>query len=262
MLKLTAVMIVRNEESTLPGCVESLRGVADELVILDTGSTDRTGDFLETLASKGPESGFERIETGRIGMTGFGAARAETLRRTRTPWALWIDADERLSDDLKREIRSLLDGDGLERYAAWSIPFINVVLGRSMRCRELGRERRPRLFRTRSCGFSPDPVHETLRIGDGVPVGRLEAPIIHHTMRSWTAYLRKVDLYTRLEAAHTDRRCNPLHMAVTAPATFLRQYLRRTCIIDGRAGLVWALTSAWSAFLRDWRLCVGRPRKQ
>jgi hypothetical protein len=92
--------------------------------------------------------------------------------------------------------------------------------------------------------------------GGNVRLAQLQAPIDHHTMQSWRIYLRKVSAYTTWEARQSTDRFNPLHMLVTAPATFLQQYLRRTCIRDGWPGFVWAATSAWSRWLRDYKLMI------
>jgi len=97
-------------------------------------------------------------------------------------------------------------------------------------------------------------VHEGIVLDPGATVGRLEAALFHDTMTSWRLYLRKVDLYTTLDAESSPRRFNPLHFLFTGLSAFWRQYFARTGLRDGWPGFVWAATSAWSATLRDWKL--------
>ncbi len=94
MDRITAFMIVRDEERMLPRCLDSLVGVADELAILDTGSVDGTVALLEKEASAGR---FERVRWDRHEWRDFGTARRASLEMVDTEWALWMDADEALS---------------------------------------------------------------------------------------------------------------------------------------------------------------------
>ncbi|MBU1072187.1 glycosyltransferase family 2 protein [bacterium] len=250
MRKLTAAMIVRNEEDALPACLDSLADVADELVVIDTGSDDGTPALLSREAAA---DRFERVEVGRSGFGGFGAARRLSLDAVRTGWVLWIDADERLTPGLRRELSRRLDDGTIDENDLWRIPFDTYVLGRRMRCRELEGQRRARLFRAGAAAFSPSAVHEGLVPAAGAKTGDLAGRIEHHTMTSWRGYLRKTALYARLEAGSRSRAYAVVHMPVAFVATFWRQYAWRECWRDGRAGFVWAFTSGLGAILRDWR---------
>lgn len=244
---ITAFMIVRNEAALLPGCLDSLAGTVDALAVLDTGSTDGTVALVEAARARFPHV---RLARGDLA-DGFGPARARALDLAATPWALWIDADERLSPALAAELRALRD-DG--RRDAYRIPLRNHVLGRPMRCRQLAGHAPVRLLRVGAAGIDGAAVHEGVTGVAPGRLGRLHHPLEHLAMTGWRAYLRKVDRYTTLEAAASPRPFRLWHLLATGPATFLQQYLRRTCIRDGWPGLVWAATSAWSAVLRDWKL--------
>jgi len=244
---ITAFMIVRDEAALLPGCLDSLDGVVEALAVVDTGSRDATPSLVEAARAR-----FREVRLVHGGLAdGFGPARQWALDLVATPWALWLDADERLSPALRAELRSLGDDGARDAYR---IPFRNHVLGRRMRCRQLSGQAPVRLLRTGAARIDGALVHE--RVAGPAPerIGRLRHPIDHLAMTDWRAYLRKVDRYTTLEAAASPRPFRLWHLLATGPATFLQQYLRRTAIIDGWPGLVWAATSAWSAVLRDWKL--------
>jgi glycosyltransferase involved in cell wall biosynthesis len=250
--RLTAFLIVRDEERLLPRCLASLAGVVDAVVALDTGSRDGTPRILAAAAADPapPELGWERLA-----FDGFGPARQAALDRVSGGWALWIDADEELSPALRARLRELRDGGGLATADAWSIRLENRVFGRVMRGRNLAGQYRTRLFRRELGRITPTPVHEGLELAPGARLGRIEEPLRHDTLISWRRYLRKVDRYTALEVASGRRvRCLPLHLLVTAPATLWRELVARGGWRDGWPGLVWAATTAWSSLLLDARL--------
>jgi len=243
---ITAFLIVRDEERLLPGCLDSLVGVVDALVVVDTGSTDRTLDLLEAARER-----FTDVTIRSRRFEGYGPTRQAGLDLARTPWALWIDADERLSPGLREELLALND-DG--SWDALSIPFRNHVLGRVMKCRQLTGQSSVRLFRTGAACIDGAQIHERV-VGYRLDrLGCLQAPIDHLTLTNWREYLGKVDRYTTLEAAQDTQRFRLWHLLATGPATFLQQYIRRTAIRDGWPGFVWAAMSSWSAVLRDIKL--------
>lgn len=249
MRKLTAVMIVRNEEHVLPGCLDSLAGVADALVVVDTGSEDGT---LALLAGEAERGRFERVEVARHPFDGFGPSRRRALKLADTDWILWIDADERLSPTLRRELSLNLDDGSIEANDLWRIPFDTYVLGRLMTARELAGQRHVRLFRRGRADFTPSAVHEGLAPAPDATIGYLTAPITHHTMTSWNDYMHKALFYARLEAGTRSRLYAAVHLPIAFLATFWRQYVWRGLWRDGWPGFVWAFTSGVGTKMRDW----------
>jgi len=248
-------MIVRNEEDALPACLASLAGVAQELAVVDTGSEDGTLALLEQEAAG---RRFARVEIRRAGFADFGSARRLSVEAARTEWLLWIDADERLTPELRDELRCRLGDGSLEVHDLWSLPFDTFVLGRRMTGRELAGQRHVRLFRAGAATISSSPVHEGLVAADGATTGHLAGRVEHHTMTSWRDYLRKTAQYADLEAGTRSRAYALLHLPVAFVATFWRQYVRRGCWRDGWPGFVWAFTSGVGTKLRDWRT-LTRP---
>ncbi len=275
--RVTAVILVRDEVDRLPGCLASLRGAVDGIEVQDTGSTDGTRDLLARLADDPAQDPPLRWHARPFDQ--FSAARTALHARVATPWLLWIDADERLSDELAAEIarrRRQVGPGGLDDHALWQVRRENLVLGRRMRARSLAGQRIARLGRTDAVRLSGEPVHEGLVLrGRADPqrtagtVGRLEHPLEHLALTGVRPYLRKIDHYTSLEAAAGRSRYGvwqPLHVLVTGAATAWREWAWRGAWRDGRAGVAWALLAGWSATLRSWKVLRGgqagrtRPR--
>ncbi len=252
MIRVTAFLIVRDEERLLPRCLAALDGAVDEIVVLDCGSRDGTVRILEAAARDGGTP--LRWHPHRF--AGFGEARARALSLVRTPWAFWIDADELPGEGLRRRLRGPAAA-GLADRDAWELPLVNRVRGRVMRGRNLAGQRHLRLFRAAAARISDSTVHEGVVLAPGSRVGRLPEPLLHDTLTDVGRYLRKVALYTRLEAAAADempaarRLLVPLHLLVTVPATLWREYLWRGGWRDGREGLLWAGITAWGSLRRD-----------
>jgi (heptosyl)LPS beta-1,4-glucosyltransferase len=249
MSKLTAFLIVRNEELRLPRCLQSLQGSVDRIVVVDTGSQDRTGAILDAAAARAAPP----LRWRAAPFAGFGQSRQVALDLVESEWALWIDADEWLSAPLADRLRQLRTTGELDRHDAWRIRLENRVCGRVMRGRNLARQAPLRLFRARQARITDRPVHEGVILPATARIGRLEEPLIHDTVVSWRRYLRKIDHYTDLEAAEPGRPFLPLHLLVTGPATLWREYVWRQGWRDGWPGLLWAGTTAWGSLLRDWK---------
>jgi glycosyltransferase involved in cell wall biosynthesis len=252
---ITAFSIVKNETANLEACVESLRGCVDRVAIFDTGSTDGTCELLARLAKR---ADLPPLSWDRLPFEGFGPTYQLALERVETPWALKIDADEQISPQLAERLRALRASGDLAKHDAYYIRRRNRVFGHPMRQSNLANERLLRLFRTVCGSISPTPIHEGIVLVPGARVGEIDAPLWHDSMRSWRAYLAKVDHYTTLDAARGVRPPSVLHLVCGPPTAFVLDFIGRGGIRDGWPGFVWALTKAWSIGLRDWKLLRRR----
>lgn len=251
MSAITAFMIVKNEEALLPRCLASLHGVVDELMILDTGSTDGTIGVIER---EWEASHFRQVRWEPHEFHDFGSARQANLDRVETEWALWMDADEELSPALRKRLLALRETGDLGRHEGWEIRRANRVLGRVMKSRKLAANHVLRLFRTDRGRLSEVLVHEGIVLDEEASTGRIDEPLLHDTMTAIGPYLQKVDHYTTLDVANPDdKRFNPLHLLVTGPHTFLKEYFGRGCIGDRWPGFVWSAIAAWTCVQRDWK---------
>lgn len=251
---ISAVLIAKDEEQDLPGCLESLRELVSEIVVVvDDASRDRTEDIARNAGAKILHRRFD--DYARQRQAGLDAASGE--------WCLWIDADERVSPELARDIRETLSGP--VSTAGYEISFEVVFLGRTLRWGGLGSESHLRLFRRSRARFVGGVLHEGVAL-EG-PRGRLKGFIVHLPYRDLGDYLSKLDGYTTLAAVKRQGaglRFSPRHHLIL-PVEFLARAVLKGGFLDGYPGLVWAGLSAfhsWLKYVKLGELERGRGRSK
>jgi glycosyltransferase involved in cell wall biosynthesis len=247
---LSVALITRNEAANLPRTLKSLSW-AQEIVIVDSGSTDETREIAEASGAR------FFVEPWK----GFGRQKNSAIARATGEWVLSLDADEEVSAALAGEIQQLLAGK--PHFDAYRIPRLNHFLGRPLRHGGYWPDPKLRLFRKGAAQFVDRAVHESMQAA--VPVGRLKWPLIHHCYPTLAEYIEHMNRYSGLAAAKlaADGRagqgtvafvCNAL---LNPAATFAWNYLFRLGFLDGREGLLqhlnhsmyihWKYAKAWDA---------------
>ena len=248
-------MIAMNEEANLPRTLESVRW-ADEIIVVDSGSKDRTLEIAQSFGAK----------TSYHAFGGHGEQKNVALDLCACDWILLLDADEVLTPALQDEIRQVLNGES--RYGAYWIPRLNLIFGRWMRHGGFYPDRKLRLFRRGSA-----------RLGEGVgphstpqfegPKGRLKHDMLHYAYPDLNIYLEHMNRYSSeiAQLLHTKGRVSKsiyafLWNAVANPAaTFVYNYFFRLGFLDGREGLLLHLNHSvyihWK-FIKAWRLGQDR----
>jgi glycosyltransferase involved in cell wall biosynthesis len=252
-MRLSVCMIVRDEEHNLPRALESCADLAEEIVVVDTGSQDLTA----AIAKAHP-----RVRLFREPFENFSQAKGYALRQCRGDWVLVLDADERISPPLAGRLSQLPRSANEERepfvgVGGFRIRRRNWILGRQMRSMGLERDYPLRLFRREGARYNRRPVHEAVKLGAGWRIGRLEEPLEHETFSGMDHYLRKIDRYTSLALEEHPRRHSTFHLVVAWPSTFLRYYVGRRGFRDGFPGFLWAAMTATGALIRDMKVWIG-----
>ncbi|MDE2491592.1 MAG: glycosyltransferase family 2 protein [Elusimicrobia bacterium] len=236
---LSALLIAKDEAADLPGCLESLKGLVSEVVIVvSADTTDRTEEIARAAGAKVLRRAFD--DYARQRQAGLDAASGE--------WGLWIDPDERVSPALAEELRARLGG--APGHDAYAIPFEVRFLGRTLRWGGLGSESHVRLFRRAKARYVGGALHEGLEV-DGT-AGRLRGAIVHEPYRDISDYLGKLDRYTTLAAEKRfadGRRFTPFHHLLL-PWEFFARTVLKLGVLDGFPGLVWAGLSAFHTWLK------------
>jgi glycosyltransferase involved in cell wall biosynthesis len=238
MPPLTAILITYNEERDLPQTLASLQGVADEIVVVDSGSTDRTCE----LARQGGAHVVFRAFSGFDEQKNFAAEQASH------DWVFSLDADEIVSPELRASL--LAWKQSVPACVAYQVGRRTNYLGKWIRHSGWYPEYHLRLYRRDRARFV-GRLHESVR-ADG-PTGRLAGELLHYTVRSLTEHYAKLEVFTTLAAedlyARGRRRWRGA-MFLAAPWTFLNRLLLRLGFLDGSRGLLIAWTSALYVWMK------------
>jgi glycosyltransferase involved in cell wall biosynthesis len=238
MNRLTATLITCNEEQNLPRALASLEDLADEIVVVDSGSTDGTCEIARQCGARVVHRAF----TDYAEQKNFAAAQSSN------PWILSLDADEELSPELRGSLRAWKELPPAA--AAYEFARRASYLGGWIRHSGWYPDRKVRLYRRDLARFV-GRVHESLEV-DG-PVGRLDGELYHYTVRTFAEHVAKMDTYTTLAAeqlfAAGWRRWR-LAMLLAPPWTLLRTYLIQRGFLDGYRGWLIARMAARYVFLK------------
>jgi (heptosyl)LPS beta-1,4-glucosyltransferase len=242
--KLSVTVITRDEEAQIGACLESVRW-ADEIVIVDTGSTDHT---LEICAKYTPHV-YSRT------WQGYAQAKNAALELASGDWILSLDADERVSPGLQAEIATLQRQPRARCAHGYAIPRRNYLWGRWLRYGGLYPDYQIRLFKRNKGSFTTRRVHESVAI-DG-HIERLQSPIEHHSYQGISDIIQRLDRYTDLAALDLRDTNQPFRrttLVMRPVGRFLRNYVLKQGFRDGVAGLIMAVSYAYSVFVREAKL--------
>jgi glycosyltransferase involved in cell wall biosynthesis len=248
---LSVVLITLDEEANIAGCLASV-SFADEVIVVDSGSTDRTVALAESAGAK-------VVRT--TDWPGFGAQKNRALDHASQHWVLSLDADERVTPALQAEILSVTanPAPGCE---AWDMPRRSSFCGRYMAHSGWYPDRVTRLFRRGSARFSDDIVHERV-VAQG-PVGHLRNDLLHATYPDLETMLAKLDRYSTASArAMFERgvRSSVAGALARGAWAFVRTYLLRLGFLDGRMGLALAISIAETTYYKYLKLwLLGQPK--
>lgn len=237
-MTISATIITRNEERNLPRAIESLR-CCDEILVVDSGSTDRTVEIAERYGARVIEANWR----------GYAGQKNYASDQARHDWVLSIDADEALSEDLEGEIWALKKNG--PAFDAYTVPRMAQYLGKWILHSGWYPDRKIRLFDRRKARWVGDYVHESV-FSDG-RVGALDGNLLHYTCQSLSEHMRTMNGYTTLAAeelvAH-GKRVDYRHLLLGPPWTFFKTYIAQRGFLDGVEGLAIAYMASLYTFLK------------
>ncbi len=248
-MTLSVVVITKNEAGVIARCLESVAW-ADEIIVLDSESSDGTPDIARKLNAK------VKITTD---WPGFGPQKNRALDLATGDWILSLDADEWVTPGLRAAIERALAAPG--NNAAFRMPRLSSYCGRFMRHSGWWPDYVTRLFRRGQARFSDDLVHEQLIVNGAV--GTLHEPLLHEAIRDLDDALVKMNAYSTAGARmQLERgRRGSLAGAVWHGAwTFFRTYVLRAGFLDGREGFMLAVSNAEGAYYRYLKLLLLKEK--
>ena len=237
-MKISATIITYNEERNLPRAMESLR-CCDEILVVDSGSTDRTVELAERYGARVLEANWR----GYAGQKNYASDQAQY------DWVLSLDADEALSEDLEGEIWQLKKNG--PRYDAYTMPRLAQYLGKWILYSGWYPDRKIRLFDRRKSTWVGDYVHESVRVNG--TLGDLRGNLLHYTCESLSEHLKTMDRYTTLAAEEIVARKKPVgvrHLLLEPVWAFFRTLVVQQGFRDGLEGLTIAYMAALYIYLK------------
>ncbi len=251
MSKLSVYIIAYNEAEKIGAAVSSVIDWADEVIVADSQSTDRTAAIAESLGATVVQIAFD----------GFGKLRNDAIAACRNPWIFSLDADERCTPAAAEEIRRIINDP--QAADAWYVPRKNWFMGRWIKhCGWYPDYRQPQLFRKGALVFDEsDEVHEGFEIHGSV--GHMQQPIWQFPFRDLSQIQAKGMRYSSLGAIKLERKEIPAGMGkalLRGLWAFIRIYILKLGFLDGWAGFVIAFGNLEGTFYRYAKLCERRQR--
>ena len=234
----SVTIITLNEADHIAGAIESASW-ADEVIVVDSGSTDGT---LDIARAKGAAVS-TRAWTGYVDQKNHAASLASN------DWVFSLDADERITPELASEVRSVLQAEPPHR--GHRVPRVTFHLGRWVRTTDFYPDYQTRLYDRRAARWQGKYVHESVRV-DG-ELGQLQSELQHYSYRNLSDHLERINQYTTLAARQmheAGRRASPVDILLHPPAAFLRNYVLRRGFMDGTAGLTLSLVNSYTVLLK------------
>jgi len=241
--QLSVTIITKNNANTIEACLQSIHSIADEIIVLDSGSTDGTLEICQRYTNKVKVTDWQ----------GFGIQKQRALNLAEKTWVLSIDADETLTQACQNAILHAIQNS---TFCGYRIKRLMIFAGKTIY--HSGCTDAPlRLFRREQTQFSDDIVHE-YPIVNG-KIGRISEPMLHYSYRNIGEWILKMNLYSELgaERKRSDAASSSLTKAITAAfISFIKMYFLKKGFLDGRLGLVAAINSAVASYYKYLKLAL------
>jgi len=253
MPRLSVIIIARNEEHNILRCLESVKPVADEIVVVDSMSSDRTAGLCRDFGCKVFQREFD----------GYGMQKQFAANQASNDWVLSVDADEVVTEELRDELTGMFGsaGDRVKGSvdhgfndsmpSGYYIPFSLHFMGRLLRHGGVGKEVHLRLFNRTMGRFTRVPVHEGIEVTGSTAT--LKGRIIHYSYHDISHHLEKINTYTSQAAEGYQKRGKAFSrfwVALKFPTSFISFYFFKRGFMDGYPGFMWSFLAAVYATLK------------
>lgn len=242
-MTLSVAIITLNEEKILEKTLKSVNEFADEIVIVDSGSTDKTEEIAKKYNAKFYYQKW----------LGYGPQRNRAIDLSNGEWVLNIDADEEISEDLAKIIKDIKNGKN--DYDVYKINFMSVCFNKKIKYGGWSNTYRIRLFKKTTGRFNANDVHEEFITN--AKVGKIDKYILHHSYLDLEDYFTKFNKYTTLGAIEyykKNKKTSVLSIVLNPIYKFLRMYIFRLGFLDGLEGFLLAITSSLYTMVKYYKL--------
>jgi len=244
MQQFSVVIICKNEADIIGTTLQNLKGLTDDMVIYDNGSTDDTIRIAKQHTIQFHEGNWE----------GFGKTKNKANALAKHDWILSLDADESLDEELKNSLAQL---NPTSAAIVYEMKFKNFLGNKFLKHGEWGRDDHIRFFNRTTVRWNDATVHEELLIPAGTTIKKLKGYVLHRTMRDMKDYATKMTNYAMMNAEkyhQQGKKASWFKIRLAPGFAFLQNYILRLGFLDGHAGYVCARMTAYYTFLKYARL--------
>ena len=253
-MRISAVVLTKNEEDKIGDCLKSLSWT-DEILVVDTGSSDKTLEIARKHKAK-----VYSVDGGS-----FNYWRNEGLRFSKGDWILYLDADERITPLLRKEIESIINAKKEGKYTAYAIPRKNIILGREMKHGGWWPDYVKRLFKRKHLEKWEGKVHEE-PVFEG-KIGHLENSMVHIKETDISDMVAKTNRYSEIEAELLFKANHPKmswwrFLRIMLGELWYRLIIQRG-FLDGAEGVIFSFYQSWSKFVtyaKLWELQIDKTK--
>ena len=234
-MPISVVIITRNEAHIIGRTLQSLQGVSDDFIIVDSGSTDNTVEICKDFGAKVIETSWD----------GYGCNKNKGIDAAKYNWILNLDADEAADEQLKTAIQQL---ELKDENTVYNFKFKNFFCDKWIRYGEWAGDKHIRLFNRNKVRWDNAAVHESLTLDQNTNVVLLPGNILHYTTQHIDEYINKTIAYAKLNAKKyylQGKRASFFKLRMAPGLTFVHHYIIRLGFLDGWEGYLIAKTTAW-----------------
>lgn len=252
---LTVALITKNEAKHLPDCLNSVQPLGCPIVVIDSGSSDNTLAIAKQFGAQCHTF---------TDWQGFGVQRNRAIPFIQTPWVLWLDADERLSETTRQDLIRQLTQTPIDGKTVFAINRLSVAYGREIRHCGWYPDKVVRVYPIELTKYSDDLVHESVVVPSGTNVVDLSGDVLHYTYDSVAQYLNKSANYALLWAKQKQqqgKQASLFSAVIHALNSFVKMYVFKAGFLDGKQGFLISVLSAYSVFCKYAQLWVQNHAK-
>lgn len=249
--KLTAIITTFNEADNIEHAINSVLWM-DEIIVVDSYSTDQTVE----IAGNFPVTLYQRAYSGPSDQKNWAIPKASH------EWVFILDADERITDDLKKELTSWQEDTTAQLDGYW-VPRQNYFLGRPIRYSGWQNDAVIRLIHRDKCRYNSKQVHEEIETA-GLRIGRLKSKLDHFTYKNISHFLDKMNRYAAWSAkdhAAKTSRITYFHLFLKPFFRFFKHFFWQKGLLDGKRGFIISVLLAWGVFLRYTFMFESKKKK-
>lgn len=237
MLPLSIVILTKNEEQNIAHCLKPLIGLTDDILILDSGSTDKTIEIAQSFGAKVIQTEWK----------GFSQTKNEGNAKAKYYWILSLDADEVMNEDLKNNIIQLFS-TMLNENEAYLLKRKMIYCGQQLNYGVVGNEFRLRIFNKKNASWNKNEVHENIQFSTNIKTKKIEGFLFHFSYNSEQEHLERLEKYAQLFASKSTKKSTFLKLYCSPIFGFIRNYIFKLGFLDGKFGFQFAKNEMWYTF--------------